>query len=201
MRATYLAPVLFAACTFSGPDGGDGTGNGPDADPGGGNGGGDGSQACADDDADTVCNERDDWPCGLKPDDPGGAMTDSATGRAWGAAFIGIGNSRRVVANPNQDFDVDFGWSFRVDCGGSSSCKAQLEIGYGANRVGCVYDNDVTSNQTRYGGANTQPRAPATPPVYEIRLKAGRRDSCGTNPWFIEDPGAESTIAILCVRP
>ena len=200
MRAAYLAPVLFAACSFSGPDGGDG----PDADPGGGNGGDGGLPACVDDDADTVCNELDDWPCGARPDDPGDQMRreDVFGGRWWGASNIAIGAARRVVASPNQEFDIDFTWSLTIVCGFyPAQCDAQLEIGHEGTRTSCLYDGDVTSTQPKTGTVDKTYRAPAMPGVYEIRLNAGRRQSCGTNGWFDENPGSGSTIAILCVPP
>lgn len=202
MRAAYLAPVLLAACSFSGPEGGGGTGDGPPADTGG-NGGGDGPP-CADDDQDTVCNALDDWPCGAKPDDPGDQMggDDVFGGRWWGARNIAIGDARRVVAMPNQEFDLDFTWSLTIVCGFyPAQCDGQLEIGHDGTRTGCLFDGNVTSTMASSGDANTTYRAPAMPGVYEIRLNAGRRSSCGSNGWFDGDPGSGSTIAILCVPP
>lgn len=200
MRAAYLVPVLFAACSFSGPDGGDG----PGAGPGGGNGGGgDGPSACVDDDADTVCNELDDWPCGARSEDPGDEMDvfDLGGGRSWGADDIVIGDARRVVARPNDVFDIDFSWKFRLYCGGQSQCRAQLEIGHEGTRTSCLFDGDVASTAENTGTADTTYRAPAMAGVYEIRLNVGRRSSCGTNGWYGGDPGERSTIAILCVPP
>jgi hypothetical protein len=218
MRAACLSgTLLLAACSFSSPQ----TGMGDD---GGGGGGADAPPACADGDtdADTVCNAADkcadhddridvdadgipdgcdDWPCGLtKPDDPGSPMGDSSGDRAWGAAFINIGDSRRVVAAPGQRFNAQFGWSIEVDCGDPESCQAQLEIGYGTERVGCVFDGTVDDDTPKVSGGTYPLTAPPTPGVYEIRLNAGVRTSCGMDlPWYGTDPGSDSAIAILCV--
>lgn len=221
MRRVALAAamLLLAACTFGAPGGGD------PSDPGGGGGGGNGSPdaPCADDDGDTVCNAADrcaghddrldvdadgmadgcdDWPCGAKPDDPGEAMSDSGSGsREWEAWPINIGDARRAVAAPGQQLSVKFGWRFRLDCPSGSSCRAQLELGYDATRVRCVYDGDVSDDQWRLGYHDSQLAAPTTPGVYQIRLNAGQSPSCGAGAtWYGGDPGPDSTIAFLCVR-
>ena len=202
MRAACLASVLCAACAFSGPGDGVGPGGGQGADAGG--GGGDAPRPCDDDDQDGVCNTLDDWPCGAKPDDPGDEMgrDDVLGGRWWGARNIAIGNARRVVARPNEEFDIAFTWSLTIVCGlFPAQCDGQIEIGHDGSRTGCLFDDNVTSTVTRNGDAATTYRAPATPGVYEIRLNAGRRQSCGTNGWYGENPGGDATIAILCVRP
>ncbi len=221
MRGPWLwATLLVAAgCSFSSPEIGE-PGDTPDG--AGGGGGPDGTPPCADDDGDTVCNTLDkcaasddrldidadgspdgcdDWPCGLKPGDPGDPMSDSEDGRSWSAAFISIGNSRRVVAAPGQPFNVDFRWLILVNCGEQNSCRAQLEYGYGSNRVGCLFDDDVNDGQPTAAQYDDPLVAPATAGIYELRLNAGRRSSCGTGQsWFDETPGSDSTIAILCVR-
>jgi len=216
------AMLLWTACSFSSPS------SGPGDDAPGDDGGGtpDGAPACAaDDDQDTVCNPADrcpgqddrldadgdavpdgcdDWPCGARPGSPNGFLNDSGNeGRSWFASFINIGNSRRVVASPGQAFPVQFQWGLYFDCGGGqSSCKAQVEIGYGPTRLGCLYDNTIPSKQLVNSNYQSQLTAPSTPGVYEIRLNGGRAASCGTGTsWYGGDPGLESTFAILCVRP
>jgi hypothetical protein len=216
--------LLWTACSFSSPS------SGEPGDDGGGDGGGpgipDGAPACvADDDKDTVCNPVDkcpgkddrldadsdavpdgcdDWPCGAKPEDPGGFMDDSGTeGRSWSAGLINIGSSRRVVAAAGQPFSARFLWGIRIDCGGGqSSCRAQAEIGYGPMRTGCLFDSNVNDDQLTGANYDATLTAPSAPGVYEIRLNAGRSTSCGTSTsWYGSDPGPESTFAILCVRP
>ena len=213
------ALLLLAACNFGSPPGaGDGDGDGGD-----GNGGPDGAPGCADDDGDTVCNTADqcaghddrsdvdgdsvpdgcdDWPCGLKPDDPGDPMADTSIGRAWGAENIDVGNSRRVVVAPGAQFSAELDWGLFVVCpSGQQMCRAQVEFGYGPARTGCFFDGDVPDQQiTGQRNVQLQLTAPPTPGVYELRLNAGRRSSCGTNPWYNGDPGGDSTIAIVCVR-
>ncbi|HWO24554.1 MAG TPA: hypothetical protein VNO30_37685 [Kofleriaceae bacterium] len=215
-----LSLPLFAAaaCSFSAPNGGD---DGDDT------GGGDDVPGCADDDGDTVCNTADkcaasddrqdvdadgapdgcdDWPCGTRPDDPGDSLLDNGSdGRSWAASKIEIGMSRRIVLSAGQPYNVRFDWGLFFFCGfNQSSCRAQTEIGYGATRTGCIFDNNIPDRQlignTYSGPALT---APATPGVYELRINAGRRSSCGDSaqPWYGGDPGGDSTIAILCVRP
>lgn len=216
-------PLVATACSFSSPrgsqadDGGDDDNGGDDdTDP---------PMCAADDDKDGVCNDADkcaghddrkdadtdgiadgcdDWPCGLKPNDPGGAMSDSGSeGRSWYAAFINIGNSRRALVTAGQPFDAQFTWSLLINCGGGqATCRAQAEFGYGAMRAGCLYDNNVSDEQLRVSTFDGQLTAPATPGVHELRLNAGRATDCGTGTsWYGGDPGPESTIAILCVRP
>jgi hypothetical protein len=223
MRAwrTSLPALLLAACAFSAPQG---PGDDPGDSDGDGDGGNGGPTACADDDRDTVCNTADkcaghddrmdvdtdgspdgcdDWPCGVKPDDPGGAIEDSGDNdaREWSAAFINIGADRRAVARPGQQLSGGFGWGVKIDCPSGSSCRAQVEIGFGTTRAGCIYDNTVNDNEWRFGGGGLQLTAPATPGTYELRLNGARAASCGTGTtWFGGDPGAESTIAIVCVR-
>jgi hypothetical protein len=213
-----LAAALLGACGFGAPkdgtsmDGAPGDGRGPDGTP-----------PCADDDGDTVCNADDkcpgkddradadadgvpdgcdDWPCGAKPDDPGDPMLDAAPGRSWTASFITIGSSRRVVAAAGQPFNARFGWGIRINCPPTqTTCKAQVEIGYGATRTGCIYDGTVPDDQLLVNAFNAPITAPAAPGVYELRLNAGEWTSCGDSqqPWYGGDPGNESTIAIVCV--
>lgn len=216
------AMLLLGACSFSSPGS---SGEPADAPPGDGLPTGD-AGPCADDDGDTVCNTADkcpghddrldadqdgvpdgcdDWPCGAKPADPGNSMADSdPDGRSWTAAFINIGNAHRVVAGAGQQYSAGFGWGIRVRCpGGQNPCKAQAEIGYGATRTGCLYDGNVSDDRLFVQAFNGQLTAPSAPGVYELRLAAGLRSSCGDSqqPWYAGDPGPESTIAILCVAP
>jgi hypothetical protein len=205
MRAVLLALVALAACSFTPP--GEGPPAGAGQGDGGTGGGSDGGSGCRDDDQDGVCNELDDWPCGLKPDDPGDAFSRSEffEGRWWGADEIAIGEVRRVIANRDQDYAVAFDWSITLYCGSGGApppmCKGQLEYGYGETRAGCLFDADVPHLQARTGRAMTMLRAPTMPGVYELRLNAGKRSSCGTNSWYGGNPGQDSTIAILCVPP
>ena len=218
MRAAWLSlPAMFAACSFTSPDpfatdGGPGdTGNTPT----------DGTPGCADDDHDTICNTADkcagqddrldadtdgipdgcdDWPCGAKPNDPGDA-NDLAVGRVWGADMINIGTSRRVVAQPGQAFNVSFHWGVIIFCGAPGSCRTQVEIGYGSTRLGCIFDGNVPDQQFTDDTHSSQLTAPMTPNVYEIKLQAARRTSCGTGTqWYNGTPGGNSTIAFLCVK-
>ncbi|HSK00857.1 MAG TPA: hypothetical protein VK932_06435 [Kofleriaceae bacterium] len=221
MRGTCLLAVLLAACSFSSPevapgDGapGDGSGSGTDAPP-----------ACVDgdDDGDTVCNAVDrcpghddradvdgdgnpdgcdDWPCGLKPNDPGSNMTDGqiATGRSWGANNIQIGTMRRLVVAPGAMFDARFDWWVLLKCVGDT-CSAQVEIGYGTTRSSCIFDGTVNDLNRYDGRFEQQFMAPPTSGVHELRLNAGRNAACGMGTsWYAGDPGSDSTIAILCVR-
>jgi hypothetical protein len=212
-------PLVAAACSFSSPDGGSGGGDG--------DGGIDAAPACpdGDDDGDTACNTVDkcvghddrldadgdaisdgcdDWPCGVKPGDPGEAMGDSGgEGRNWGATFINIGMDRRVVVNAGQPFGARFVWSLFFDCGGvMTSCQAQVEIGYGATRTGCLFDGSIMDERLVSGGFNNQVLAPATSGAHELRLNAGRGTACGASlqPFYGGDPGPGSTIAVVCVR-
>jgi hypothetical protein len=213
--------VPAAACSFSAPNGGGGGGGDDD---GSGGGGIDAPPPCADDDGDTVCNaadkcpgkddrpdadgdgvpdDCDDWPCGAKPADPGDPMGDSSSdGRGWSAAGINIGMSRRVVVPAGQQYSAQFGWGMIISCFQQSFCRAQIELGYGATRAGCIYDNFVEAGRLITGGYNGQLTAPAVPGVYELRLNVGRSSSCGSGTsWYGGDPGGDSTIAVLCVRP
>ncbi len=222
--ATLSAMLLLAACSFDAPGSGDSSddGGGGDDDGGGGpveppgcpDGDDDGDAACnaadrcqghddrLDIDSDGTADGCDDWPCGLKPEDPGELMSDAAgDGRNWGAWPIDIGDDRRVVATPGQQFPVAFRWGLYFQCGQQGSCRGQVEIGYGTTRVGCVYDNTVPDELLFRNDYSGQLTAPTTPGVYEIRLNAGRGTSCGTGmSWYGGDPGDDSTIAILCVR-
>lgn len=222
MRRACLLAVLLAACSFSSPevapgDGapGDGSGSGSDA-----------PLPCAgdgDDDGDTVCNAADkcpgqddradvdgdgspdgcdDWPCGLKPDDPGGTMLDGdlGSGRGWGAEDIQIGNMRRLVVAPGAAFTARFDWWVLLNCVGST-CPAQIELGYGSTRSGCIFDGIVDDFDRFDDRFDMQLTAPPTPGVYELRLNAGRNAECGDGEsWYGGDPGESSTIAVLCVR-
>lgn len=215
------AALLLAACSFTppapavtadAPPGGDGGADGPCADA-------DGDTVCdADDqcaghddrldgDGDGIPDGCDDWPCGLtKPPTPGGPIVSDSDGpgRRWGASSINIGDMRRVVADPGEEFDVRFTWGLYINCGGGQTvCRAQVEIGYGPTRAGCVFDGNVLDERLTGAFVNLRLTAPTTPAVYEIRLNAGRRPSCGggQEPWYVGDPGPESTIGILCVRP
>jgi hypothetical protein len=224
MLSRWLAAPLLAAgaagCTFDPPSGGS-------PDPGAPDGGlPDGAipdAPCADDDGDTICNAADrcatgddrldadqdqipdacdDWPCGARPDDPGDPMLDGAPGRGWSAALISIGQARRLVASPGESFSAVFAWTMFVDCGVPAACPAQLEVGYGAQRTGCVAELAVASGTATTGAFGGSLRAPAAPGPYELRLNAARNAACGTgDAWFGGDPGPESTIAYVCVRP
>jgi hypothetical protein len=218
------AMLLLGACSFSSPGG---SGEPADAPAGDGPPPGDADAgACADDDGDTVCNTVDrcpghddrldadqdgvpdgcdDWPCGAKPADPGDPMADSnPDGRSWTATPISIGNARRVVAAAGQQYSAAFGWGILVPCpDGQPNCKAQAEVGYGATRIGCIFDGNVSNNRLFVLPFSGKLTAPSTPGVYELRFDAGQRSSCGDSqqPWFSGDPGPDSTIAILCVTP
>ncbi len=224
MRRACLLAVLLAACSFSSPEVAPGDGA-----PGDGSGSGSGSDAplpCAgdgDDDGDTVCNTADkcpgqddradvasdgspdgcdDWPCGLKPEDPGGDMADGqiTTGRGWGADDIEIGNMRRVVVAPGAAFAARFDWWVVLNCAGST-CPAQIEIGYDASRSACIFDGLVDDFDRFDGNFDMPLTAPPTPGVYQLRINAGRRTACGMDPaWYDSDPGESSTIAVLCVQ-
>ncbi|MGN6105575.1 MAG: hypothetical protein ACTHU0_10755 [Kofleriaceae bacterium] len=214
MRAVALI-ALLGACAFDGAplpgaspdsprpvdaadpiDGGSPDGQ-PDAPP---------DAACpdGDNDQDGVCNGVDDWPCGAKPPDPGDPMSDANGGRSWGASVILIGDNRRLVTTPGAAIGFSFGYSVKVDCPGSQSnrCRAQLEIGFDTTRRGCLFDNDVFDDITFRSVAVSSIAAPALPGVYELKLNAGVRSSCGNSQdWFGAPPGADSTIAIVCVPP
>lgn len=217
-------PLVATACSFSSPKGSQADDGGDDD-----NGGDDDTDpppTCPDADKDTTCDAADkcpghddrkdadtdgiadgcdDWPCGMtKPGDPGGVMSDEGSdGRDWGATFINIGDDRRLVVNAGQPFNARFTWGLTINCGGSqNSCPAQVEIGYGQTRTGCVYDNDVGDDAFIAITFSGQLTAPATSGMHELRLNAGRNASCGTGTsWYGGDPGSDSTIAILCVRP
>jgi hypothetical protein len=213
--------MLLAACSFSSPE--VAPGDGPPGDGGG--SGSDAPPACADGDADgdTVCNAADkcpgqddradadsdgnpdgcdDWPCGVKPDDPGSNMTDGdlGSGRGWGATNIQIGTMRRLVAAPGAAFAARFDWWVLLNCAGST-CPAQIEFGYGSTRSGCIFEGTVDDFDTFDSSFDMPLTAPPTPGVHELRLNAGRNAECGTGTtWYGGDPGESSTIAILCVR-
>jgi hypothetical protein len=219
MRGACLLAVLLAACSFSSPE------VAPGDDDGGGGGGTAGPPMCAADDADCdtvpdaadrcpghddradadgdgIPDGCDDWPCGLKPDDPGSSMTDGqiATGRSWGANNIQIGAMRRLVVAPGAMFDAQFDWWIFLKCVGST-CSAQAEIGYGGARSSCIFDGTVSDLDRHDGRFEQQLMAPPTAGVHELRLNAGRNAACGTGTsWYAGDPGSDSTIAILCVR-
>ncbi len=224
MRGACLLAVLLAACSFSSPD--VAPGDGP---PGDGSGSGSDSDAplpCAgdgDDDGDTVCNSADkcagqddradvdsdgnpdgcdDWPCGLKPEDPGGTMADGpfGAGRYWGANNIQIGTARRVVVAPGASFAARFEWWVLLNCAGST-CPAQIEFGYGSTRSGCIFEGLVDDFDMFDGMFDMPLTAPPTAGVYELRINAGRNTACGmSTSWYGGDPGESSTIAVLCVR-
>ena len=214
-------PLVAAACSFSSPDGGSGGGDvdgGIDAAPACPDGDADGDGACntvdkcaghddrLDADGDEISDGCDDWPCGVKPGDPGNGILDSGSeGRSWSAVNVDIGMSRRVVVSAGQPFPARFQWGLYIeDCGGGqSSCRTQVEYGYGPARTGCVFDSTIPEQMIVSIPFNGQLTAPATSGVHELRLNAGRSAACGdsTQPWYGGDPGPGSTIAILCVRP
>jgi hypothetical protein len=186
MRVACLAPLLLAACTFSAPEG---------------EGNGGVSSECDDVDQDGVCDAVDDWPCGAtKPEALTNRVRDGELGRGWGADNVVIGDGRRVVVDAGAEYHAVFDWGIFIYCGGPSSCKAQLEVGYGATQTGCLYDDDVSSSQIKDGHIDGMLRAPATPGTYQLRINAGRRSSCGTNAWYGREPGDNSTLAIVCVH-
>jgi hypothetical protein len=123
--------------------------------------------------------------------------------RGWGADDINIGNARRLAVRPGQQFDVMFDWSIYIDCGQPPAmCQAQMEIGFGLTRAGCIFDGNVPSKQTQFNRPyRGQLTAPSTPGTFEIRLNAGMATACGeTQAWWDGEPGSSSAIAILCVR-
>lgn len=213
MRLICLLAIWSTACRFDlpeqepVPDAGDDAGTGCfDAD---GDTICDADDKCAghddrvDVDGDEIVDGCDDWPCGVKPNAPGEQMSDSGSeGRSWAATFINIGDNRRAVVTAGQPFNARFQWGLLIDCGaGQSSCRAQVEVGYGTTRSSCIFDDNVPEKTFISLNFNGQLTAPATPGVHELRLNAGRATACGTGTsWYGGDPGPDSTIAILCVR-
>lgn len=157
-----------------------------------------------DKDADGKPDACDDWPCAVqRPQSPGDPMSDGAPGRQWSAAFINIGDRGRVAARTGGEIRVRFAWGIRIDCpggGGGNQCRGQAEYGFGASRIGCLYDNNVPDNQLIGTNADLRIPAPSEPGVYELRLNAGMNTECGTGTtWYGATPGANSTIGLLCI--
>jgi hypothetical protein len=218
-----LFVILASACSFSGEPGSPGGDDGvdaprpPDATPDARcpDGDADGDTVCdsaekcpgkndlADDDADGIPDDCDDWRCGVKPAPPGTPVSVATPNRQWSASSPTIGTLRLVVAKPNVAFDYMFEYMMTVHCASGGTCKAQLEIGMSPpiGRLGCAADRDVDDNDPTSDSAAGQLMAPATPGVYEIRLNAAQMVGCGTgNLWYGAPPGGESTIAKLCVH-
>lgn len=221
MRPAWFSGVVAccaasAACRFDEPlPLADASGPGDGAPPG--------DTACPDDDRDGVCNAADrclagddrldgddddipdacdPWPCGEEaPRDPGDDMTDGESGRFWGATDIEIGAQRRAVVTAGAELTVALRWQLLINCPGLF-CRAQIEYGFGEERAGCLFTGDVPDNFPASGTVDTQVRVPAAPGTYELRLNAGLRNSCGTaTEWYQDEPGEDSTIAYVCVRP
>ena len=179
--------------------------------------------ACADTDGDTVCDEDDtcpasddridtdndsvadgcdDWPCGSLPAAPSASVTVGNT--TWGATLsnVNFGGSTRKVATKNTDVSLSFDYSIHDNsCAGN--CIDQIEVGIiEGNRQRCPFDQAVPKGQNATGTRTTMLRIPNTPGLYSVRYGLGENFSCtsgGANTWWLGEPDATHTIAIVCV--
>jgi len=208
MRGHVL--VLFlAACGFS-PTNTATTGPGIDGaatvDTLGSTGSGSGSgSGCPDADADGVCDAVDDWPCGVKPNDPG-SFQSHLTGQGLfevNQVKLQGQDTRLVVVTTNQGFALGLDYAIHIVCLAGTTCHADLEDGTDkSGKKGCIFDGNVTGDGFSVGtGTGTYNTTMSFPTAnrYELRLMPAKTGSCGPN-WVGAAPGSGETIAYVCVH-
>jgi hypothetical protein len=164
--------------------------------------------SCADADADGVCNDVDDWPCGAKPASPSATVTWN---RNNGDTTITITNvrldntGRYAVATPGESLALRFDYVIE-DTACPGNCVDQIELGWvptGA-RWGWVFDNAVSKANGASGTIMTTIPAGSTKQVRDLRIELGQNFSCnyqGAQGWWDgQVPVASHTIAKLCVH-
>lgn len=161
-----------------------------------------GSDDRIDADNDTVADGCDTWPCGAEPAAPAASVTvGNAT---WGATLsnVSFGGSTLKVAESNTDVSLSFDYAIH-DSSCPGNCIDQIEVGIiTGNRQRCPFDQTVPKNQNVTGSRTTTLRIPNTPGVHTVRYGLGQNFSCtsgGANNWWLGEPDATHTIAIVCV--
>lgn len=161
---------------------------------------------CSDADADGVCDNVDDWPCGAKPTDPGTMMTMTGNSGATSMKLTQVNldsTGRYAVAMPQENLSITFSYQISdTSCPGN--CVDQVEIGWvSGGRSSCPYDAVVSKQNGASGNISTMIRTPTNPGVYDLRANIGQNFSCtynGANSWWGSTPGTNRTIAKLCVH-
>jgi len=163
--------------------------------------------ACSDADADGICDNVDDWPCGAKPTDPGTMMTMTGNNGATNIKLTQVNlkaTGRYAVATSQQNISIAFSYAI-TDTSCQGNCVDQIEIGWVAGgRSGCPYDAVVSKQSGASGNISTMIRAPTNKGTYDLRSNIGQNFSCTYNGasgwWGGTTPAATRTIAKLCVR-
>lgn len=161
---------------------------------------------CPDEDGDGVCNVVDDWPCGVKPAAPSGAVmivaNSGLTNVAIDTTSLG-GTGLFAVAAPSSTPSLTFQYAI-TDTACTGNCVDQIEVGWSpGGRIACPFDSGVSRIYGASGTITTTVTAPATPQSYDLRVNLGQNYSCnysGATAWWGSTPGSNGTIAKLCVH-
>lgn len=171
---------------------------------------------CPDDDADGVCNNVDDWPCGAKPSAAASPFTMSGNSGATLTTItnVNLDNTMRyAVINGGAGVTVPLTFHLNLaDTACPSNCIDQLEAGWvdhvanTGNRFStCLFDQTVQKNNPADTDLSfTVPTPnPASPKAYDLRVNLGQNYYCGANGntgwWGGQVPTDVKTIARLCV--
>ncbi|HUS30598.1 MAG TPA: hypothetical protein VMZ53_18945 [Kofleriaceae bacterium] len=168
---------------------------------------------CPDDDADSVCNDVDDWPCGAKPSTPSATVQfmNNGTATTTTISVVDLDSTGRMAIVAPQT-TVSLGFRLQVtDTACSGNCVDQLEAGWVDHATGlgnrfttCLYDDPVSKMNGLDTSLSFNVGAPATRKVYDLRVNLGQNFYCGANGttgwWGGAVPPDTKTIARLCVH-
>ncbi len=162
--------------------------------------------ACTDSDADGICDQDDDWPCGVKPDAPAPTLEISENAGQTDVVLRSIafdGGSPLLVVHPGQTITMHFDYAI-TDTACPSECRDQIELGFVAGpRVLCAFDDGVPYQDGASGHIDQPMTAPTVGGVYDLRANLGQNLSCtygGANDWWGATPGTKQAVAKLCVH-
>ncbi len=154
---------------------------------------------CADDDHDGICNELDDWPCGVKPTAPPLTFelaNATSSARARLTAISVAGEDTLAVVAAASVFEIRAHVTFTNT---SSLGAYQIEVGYqpdGVHLAGCMFNG--TPNLNLMVDVDETFTAPATAGTYSVLADFVRNNqSCTPNSVWIQPPN--TSIAKICV--